>query len=105
MKLMAEPGEFVERKEAVRYYGEGLFHALNRMAIPKSQLPLYRQGGGEVPARGGERKKGGEEEGDGILILNLFREEDMYEAMATTDAGRVVINRIGQEFVKRLGGR
>ncbi len=45
IQALLEAGEFVNRKESVRYYGSGLFHALNNMQIPKVEMPGFATGG------------------------------------------------------------
>ena len=42
---MLMPGEFVIRKEAVRYYGPQLLYALNWKKIPRDLLPHFAEGG------------------------------------------------------------
>jgi hypothetical protein len=68
LHILAELGEFINRKEAVRYYGRDFFSALNSMAIPKSLLaqlasrdtPRFRDGGSvELPSGSGDPQSSG----------------------------------------------
>lgn len=45
IKALLEKGEFVVRKEAVRAYGEELFHKLNNMSFNAANVPKYQTGG------------------------------------------------------------
>lgn len=102
-QILVEGGEFVNRKEAVSYYGPRLFDALNRMAVPKHEVQPYAsraQAGGAVLAR----SMPGQQEAGKLLVVNVMDEDRISDYFGSRKYGRVVVSRVSEDIMRRMGG-
>lgn len=99
--IRVEPGEYVARKESVRYYGRGFFDGLNKMgsARPSAMVRHRAQYGGMVAAS----DQSGALAGHTTLVL-VTDKEDLAGYFDSNEYGKVVVKRMGPELIKRMGG-
>lgn len=100
--ILVESGEFITRKEAVAYYGPRLFHALNSMNVGRDNLRPYAraQAGGIVGVTPG----GGGEGGKQLTVVTVIDQEEMAEYFGSRQYGEVVVNRVSEDVVRKMGG-
>jgi len=109
--IIAESGEFVIRKEAVKRYGIDFISALNQMAVPPSVMPLDRMANAAVSvapkvamATGGPVIASDSTSGTGDTVnLNLMIGERVVEVRTTEINKKKLVDAINE--VNRREGR